>query len=94
MILKTKINAITLTGGVTYDTVTDSAIPLWQRIFFFNNTGADLYYKINDLPASGGAVIPDQSAFDSISPSIDCSFGDVIKVNGSGTIQIEIQYIA
>lgn len=86
--LKTKLTSLTFTGGD--DTVTDSTIPLYQRIQIENKTGSDIQYKINGSTAY--VVLADKEIFylDSNDPNEACQ--DVVTMKGTGTIKIEIQY--
>lgn len=88
--LKTKINSVTLTGGATYDPVTDSTIPLFKSIQFENTTGADIKVKTsvtdNYVTYAAGEIF----TLNSENPTE--SLSDAISVNGTGSLTIEITY--
>ena len=88
--LISKINSVALTGGATYDTITDSSVKLWRKIQVYNNTGADLKYKINSSTAY--VTVPAGNIFEIESNEPLESCNDTVTMNGSGTISVEIQY--
>ena len=89
--LKTKINSVTLSGCVTYDTITDSTVPSWRRIEVYNSTGSTIYYKINSGSVAGQIPAGDIFYIESNENGEACA--DVITFNGAAaTISVEIQY--
>lgn len=88
--LKTKINSITLTGGATYDIITDSTIPLFKSIQFENATGASV--KVKTGITDDFISLADKEIFQLDSHTPQESYGDTVKVNGTGTIKVEITY--
>ena len=90
--IKSKTNSVTLTGGATYDAVTDPTIPLFKLLQFENDTGSDVKVKFNSDSNYRTYANGEQFLKFSDSPSETC--GDTIYVNGTGTLSVEIEYYA
>ena len=89
MALESKQYQVVLTGGTTYDTVTLSTIKYYEAIQIVNDTGADMYIKYNDDTVAKKYEASD--IFFNESHKANEPLRDVVKVNGTGTITVELR---
>lgn len=90
MALESKQYKVVLTGGAAYNIVTLSAIKFYKAIQIVNDTGEDMYVLYNDDTVSKKYEVGD--IFSNKTHGDDEPLCDVIKVNGTGTITVELRY--
>lgn len=90
-IIKTKLNSVALTGGATYDSLNDSGIDVYKKLYVYNQTGADIKIKVNGSTAY--QTIENKNAFETPEAfDMDKPCKDVVTANGTGTLVVEIHY--
>jgi len=86
----TKQYTKTLTGGTTYDVVTDTTIPRYLAIQVLNDTLVDFYVKYNSDTATKKYAV--DAIFFNECKSEKEPLKDTISINGTGTITVELRY--